>query len=67
MMIQNTVCEASEGEPPPGSSTFMPQTLAISVAGRKTMLKTVRMRRTSLKRWESTDSFVCSSASITSL
>ena len=67
MMIQNSTSEAVPGLPPPGSPTFMPQMLAISVAGRNTMLKTVRMRRTSLNRCESTCSFVVSSASTTSL
>ena len=67
MISQNSSVDAVAGSPPPGSPTFMPQRLAISVAGRKTMLKTVRIRSTSLNRCESTCSFVDSSASLTSL
>jgi len=48
MMIQNSSVDAVAGSPPPGSPTFMPQRLAISVAGRNTMLNTVRIRSTSL-------------------
>ena len=53
--------------PSPGTWTFMPQMLAIRVSGRITTLKAVSTRSTSLTRWESTDSFVTSSASTTSL
>ncbi len=45
----------------------MPQMLANRVSGRITTLKAVSTRSTSFTRWDSTDSFVSSSASMTSL
>jgi hypothetical protein len=44
MMIQNTVVGDDGGSPPPGSPTFMPQMLAISVAGRNTMCEIAESR-----------------------
>ena len=61
-MIQNAVCVSS-----PGKRTFMPKTLVISVSGSIVTLMSVSSRRTSFWRCEITDSFVCSSASATSL
>jgi len=54
-MVQNGADSGS-----PGTWTFMPQMLAIGVRGRITTLNAVSTRRTSLTRWERTDSFVTS-------
>ena len=59
--------EGARVRPSPGTPTFMPQMLATSVSGRTTTLNAVSTRRTSLTRWEITDSLVSSSASTTSL
>ena len=53
--------------PRPGTGTFIPKMLAMSVSGRSTTLAAVRIRNESFRRCESTDSFVDSSASMTSL
>ena len=45
----------------------MPQMLAIRVSGRMITLNAVSTRRMPFTRCEMTDSFVCSSASTTSL
>jgi hypothetical protein len=62
MMIQKAVRPCS-----PGTRTFMPQMLAISVSGSTTTLMAVSTRTVSFTRCESTDSFVSSRASMTSL
>ena len=59
--------EAAAEELWPGKATFMPNVEAMSVSGRITTLNAVRTRRTSLTRCESTDSFVDSRPSTTSL
>ena len=51
----------------PGKRTFMPKKPVINVSGSSTTENTVRMRNTSFWRCEMTDSFVSSSASMTSL
>ena len=51
----------------PGTGTFIPKMLAMRVSGRRTTLTAVRIRNESLSRCERTDSFVDSSASMTSL
>ena len=51
----------------PGTGTFIPKTLAMSVSGSRTTLTAVRIRNESFRRCDSTDSLVDSSASTTSL
>ena len=53
--------------PRPGTCTFMPQMLAISVSGSTITQNAVSTRNVSLVRWAIADSFVSSSASTTSL
>ncbi len=53
--------------PSPGNATFIPNSPVRTVSGSIVTLKIVSRRRTSFWRWESTDSFVSSSASTTSL
>ena len=53
--------------PSPGTCTFMPKIEAMSVSGRMITLNAVSTRRTSLTRCDSSDSFVDSRPSTTSL
>src|SRR5262249_27652089 len=62
MMTQNACNECS-----PGTLTFIPKMLAISVSGRKMRLIAVSTRKVSLVRCASADSFVASRPSTTSL
>ena len=61
------IVQNAQTVPKPGKWTFMPKKPVISVSGSRITEKTVRIRRMSFWRWLMTDSFVSSSASITSL
>jgi len=65
--IAPTMMKKSVLSPSPGTPTFMPQMLAMRVNGRTMTLIEVSTRRMSLTWCDRTDSFVASSASMTSL
>ena len=61
------IAKKVQPSPSPGKCTFMPAIDAMRVSGSTITLNAVSTRRTSLTRWEITDSLVSSRASTTSL
>src|SRR5689334_21006489 len=65
--ITPAITQKASVEPSPGTLTFMPQMLAMSVSGSRITETEVSTRSTLFRRCVITDSFVSSSASTTSL